>query len=174
VQVAEAALVQALSVHARASEPRGNRRLTIAEDASSLGSIQPFSQRREHDCDLLRRGFQMVQGRVTPSTERRVASLAPKRLDLLGMAMLAIAHQRVDVGIGDPEVWALLVGTGKALGIHAFGCSSAAFDLGPGAYRSRRWSCTRRGSGGQTTGRAIVWQAGLEQTVDHRMHCSSS
>jgi hypothetical protein len=82
------------------------------------------------------------------------------------MAMLAIANQRVDLGIGDPEVRALQVGTGKALGVHALGGSSAAFDLGPGAYRPRCWLSARRGSGGETTGGAIVWAAGLEQTLE--------
>src|SRR6266567_3177004 len=67
---------------------------------------------------------------------------------------------RVDLGIGDPAIRALRVGTGKALGVHALGCSSAAFDLAPGAYRPRRWLFTRRGSGGETTGGAIVWAAG--------------
>ena len=100
--------------------------LTGAEDAWGSGRIQSFGQRREHHCDLL------------------------------GMTMLAIANQRVDLGIGDPAIRALRVGTGKALGVHALGCSSAAFDLAPGAYRPRRWLFTRRGSGGETTGGAIV------------------
>jgi len=82
------------------------------------------------------------------------------------MAVLAISHQSMDVSVCDPEVQTLLIGTGKALGLHAPGCSSAAFDLAPGAYRSRRWPCTHRGGGGETTGGAIVWAAGLEQTVE--------
>ena len=140
--------------------------LTGAEDAWGFGRIQSFGQRREHHCDLLRGGFQTIQRSVASSTERRAAGLTPKRLDLLGMTMLAIANQRVDLGIGDPAIRALRVGTGKALGVHALGCSSAAFDLAPGAYRPRRWLFTRRGSGGETTGGAIVWAAGLEQTVE--------
>ena len=100
------------------------------------------------------------------SSERGVAGLTAKGLDALGLAMLAIPDQRVDVSIGDAEVRALLVGTGEACGVHAFGGSPAAFDLAPGAHRQRRWPSTRRGSGGETTGGAIVWGAGLEQTVE--------
>jgi hypothetical protein len=47
-----------------------------------------------------------------------VASLTAKGLDPLGMPMLAISDEGVDMSIGDPVVGALLVGTGKALGIH--------------------------------------------------------
>src|SRR5215471_14728771 len=38
-------------------------------------------------------------------------------------------NRRVDPIIGDPEVRALLVGTGEALGLYPLGCSSAAFHL---------------------------------------------
>jgi hypothetical protein len=41
------------------------------------------------------RGFQTVQGRVEPGTERGVAGLAAKGLDALGTAMLAIADEGV-------------------------------------------------------------------------------
>jgi hypothetical protein len=82
------------------------------------------------------------------------------------MTMLAIPNQCVDLSIGDPEIRALLVGTGETLGIDPFGRSPTAFDLAPEAYRSRCWPCTQRGSGGETTGGAIVWATGLEQTVE--------
>jgi hypothetical protein len=69
VQVAKATLVQALSVPACASEPRGDRRLTIAEDPFSRGSVQPFGQRRQHHGDLLGGGFQTIQRSVASSAE---------------------------------------------------------------------------------------------------------
>ena len=81
--------------------------------------------------------------------------------------MLAIANQGMNVGIGDAEVRALLVGTSEALGVYSLRCSPTAFDLTPGAYRSRCWLHARRGSGDETTGGAIVWAARLEQTVEH-------
>jgi hypothetical protein len=93
-----------------------------------------------------------------------MAGLAAERLDLLSTTMLAIPNQRVGVRIGVAEVLALLIGTGIAFGVHALGGSSPAFHLAPGAHRPRRCLSTRRGSGGETTGRAIVWAAGLEQT----------
>ena len=49
--------------------------------------------------------------------------------------MLAIPDEGVDVRICDPEVRALLIGTGVALRVDAFGCSSPAFDLAPGPHR---------------------------------------
>jgi hypothetical protein len=98
------------------------------------------------------------------SREGGAAGRASKGLDPLSTAMLAIANQRVDMSLGDSKVQTLSVGTGKALGVYPLGCSSAAFDLAPGAYGSRYWPRTRGGSGGETTGRAIVWAAGLQQT----------
>jgi hypothetical protein len=67
--------------------------------------------------------------------------LTAKGLDALGMAMLAIPNQRVDVSIGDPEVRALLIGTGEAFGGYPLGGSPAAFHLTPGVSwcRGDRW-----------------------------------
>ena len=66
-------------------------------------------------------GFQMVQRSVASSTERGVAGLTPKGLDLLNATMRAIANQSMNLSIGDPAIRALRVGTGKALGVHADG-----------------------------------------------------
>jgi hypothetical protein len=57
MQVTEAALVQALSVLACAREPGGDGGLPVAEDPFGGGSVQPFGQCRQHDGDLLGRGF---------------------------------------------------------------------------------------------------------------------
>jgi len=82
------------------------------------------------------------------------------------MAMSAISHEGVDLSICDAGVRALLVGTSEALGVHPLGRSPAAFHLAPRTHRHRRWPSTRRGSGGKTAGGAIVWGAGLEETLD--------
>jgi hypothetical protein len=103
-----------------------------------------------------------------------MACLAAKGLDLFGTAMLAIAYQGMNMDIGGPEVRALLVRTSEALGVYSLRCSPAAFDLAPGAHRSRCWLHTRRGSGDETTGGAIVWAARLEQTVERGALGSSS
>src|SRR5713101_248494 len=84
--------------------------------------------------------------------------------------MFAISDQRVDLSIGDPGVWALLVGTGETLGVDAFGSTSPAFHLAPGPHRQRRRSSTRRGSEGETASGAIIWAAGLQQTVEPAAH----
>jgi hypothetical protein len=87
--------------------------------------------------------------------------------------MLAILDERMPVCVSDAAVRALLIGTSETLGIDAFGYTSPAFDLAPGAYWSRPSS--RQGSGGMSTDGAIVGGARLEQTMErfaHRGRCS--
>jgi len=78
--------------------------------------------------------------------------------------MFAIPDEGVYVSVCDPRILALGVGTSKPLGVYAFRGSSSAFHLTPGPH-------SRRGSGGETTGGAIVWAAGLEQTLDGSVPC---
>jgi len=66
--------------------------LSVAEDPFGSGGVQPFGQRRQHHGDLVRRGFQTVQGSVAPGSERGKARRASKGLDPFGTAMLAIAN----------------------------------------------------------------------------------
>jgi hypothetical protein len=80
---------------------------------------------------------------VASSTESGAAGLAAKRLDELGMAMLAISNKGMDVSIDDAEVRALLVGTSEPLGVYAFGGTSAAFHFRPGTHKSGRLMSTR-------------------------------
>ena len=174
VEIAEAALMEDLSVPACASEPGGDRRLTIAEDAFSRGSVQPFGECRQHLGDLLGGGFQMVQRSIASSTERGVAGLTTERLDRLSTTMFAISDQRVDVSFGDPEVRAWSVGTSEAFGGYPLGGSPPAFDLAPGAHRRRSRSHNRRVGAREATGGAIVWGARLEQTVERAALSPSS
>jgi hypothetical protein len=130
--MAEGALVQRLSVLPSASRPPGDGGLSVAEDSFSGGDIQSFGQRRQHNGDLLGRGFQTIQRGMAVCAERGAAGLAAKGLDALGMAMLAITNESMHVCVWYAEVGALLVGAGEVLGVYAFGCSSPAFDLAPG------------------------------------------
>src|SRR5512140_3306078 len=84
--------------------------------------------------------------------------------------MLAIPDERKPVCVSDAAVRALLIGTSETLGIDAFGGTSPAFDLAPGAYWSRYWSCIQRSSRGMSTDGAIVGGARLEQTMERRAH----
>jgi len=59
------------------------------------------------------------------------------------MTMPAISDEGVDMSIGDPEVRALLVWTGEALGGYPLGCSPSAFHLTPGTHRQGRWPYIR-------------------------------
>ena len=93
MEMAEEALVQGVCVPACTREPPRNRGLLKAKDPQGFGSVQPFGQRREHHSDLLRGGFQAMQGGVASGTEGAVARRASKRLDPLSTAMLAIAEK---------------------------------------------------------------------------------
>jgi hypothetical protein len=166
--------VQSLSVRTSTREPAGYGRLLEAENTFTSGSVQPFGECREHHCDLLRGSFKPVQWTVASSTERGVAGLTTKRLDPLSMTVLPIADESMDVSVSDSKLGALLVRTGEALGGYPPGCSPAAFHLSPRSHRSRRCASTRRGSGVQTTGGAIVWAAGLEETVERAVLGPSS
>jgi len=108
VEVAEEMLVQRVCVPACTREPPRNRGVSKAEDPRSRRRVQPFGQRREHHGDLVRGGFQTVQGRVASSAERGAARRTSKRLDRFSAAMLAIADQGVDVSFSVPEVRATL------------------------------------------------------------------
>ena len=67
LQVAEAALMEDLSVAACASEPCRDGGLTITEDPQGFGWVQTFGECSEHHGDLLGGGFQMVQGSIVSS-----------------------------------------------------------------------------------------------------------
>ena len=166
-KMAEEAFVQSLCVLASTREPPRNRGLSKAEDPRGCRRVQSFRQRREHHGDLLRRGFQPVQGGVASRTEDGTAGLTPKGLNLLGTAMLAIADQRVFLCVSVAKVRALPVETGEALGGDALRSSPPAFHLAPGTNRSMRWPSSHRGNRAETTGGAIVWATGLEETVEH-------
>ena len=144
--------------------------MSVAEDPLGGGRVQPFGQRREHHGDLLRGRFQSVQGRVASRTEGGAAGLAAKGLDVLGLAMLAIPNQRVDLSIGDAEVGALRVGTGEAFGVDPLGRSPAAFDLAPGAHRRRSKSHNTRVGAGEATDGTIKRSAWLEKALDRGTH----
>ena len=168
VQVAEGVLMEALSVLACARKPPRDGGLTGAEDPLGSGRVQSFGQGRQDHGDLLRGGFQTVEGRVAPASERGTAGLTPKRLDPLETAMLAVADQSVDVSFRVPEVRALGVGTSEPFGVDAFWSSPPAFHLAPGANRTRSWPSTQRGKSSETTGGAIVRASGLQETMERR------
>src|SRR5215471_19673497 len=107
--MAEETFVQDLRMFPSTCQPRDDGRLRVAEDPLGRGRVQPFSQRRQHHGDLMRGSFQTVQGGVAPGTERGVAGLTTERLDPLSLTMFAIANQRMNVSVGDPEVRALLI-----------------------------------------------------------------
>ena len=92
VEVAEAALMEGLSMLACTSEPGGDGRLPVAEDPLGSRSIQSFGKGREHYGDLAGRGFQPVQWGVAPSGEGGVTGLAAKRLAAFGHGQGALGR----------------------------------------------------------------------------------
>ena len=97
VEMAEEALVQGLRVLASTGQPGSDGRLSKAEDTLGSRRIQPFGQRRQDHCDLVRGSFQTVQGGAAPGSERAAASRASKGLDLLSTTVLAIPDERADL-----------------------------------------------------------------------------
>ncbi len=63
----------------------------------------------------------MVQRSIVSSAERGAASRTSQRLDPLRLTMLAIANERMKVSVSEPEVRALLIGTGEAVGVYSDG-----------------------------------------------------
>ena len=127
LELAEGAVVQDLCMFASTSQPGDDGGLSKAEDPLGRGWVEPFGQRREHPCDLLRRSFQTVQRCVASSAERDAARRTSEGLDALGLAMVAVSHQSMDGSVCDPEVGALLVGTSEACGVYSLGCSRRLF-----------------------------------------------
>lgn len=144
---------------ALARQPADDGGLPVAEDPLGGGGVQTFGECRQHHSDLVRRGFQTIQGGMATSTERDVAGLTTQRLDALSMAMLPISNESILVSVCDARGGALAVLTGEALSVHPLGCASAAFQLTPGAHSRRRRPHNRRVGAGEATGGAIVWGA---------------
>ncbi len=149
---------------ARATEPR-NGGLTKAEDAFGGRCIQPFCQCAQHQCHLVRRRFQPIQRSVTSGRKRRVTRLTANRLDALGLATLTIPNQGMDLRLGDSGVWALVGGTGEALGAHSLGGSTATLQLTPRSHRSRRRRPRRGVLARASAGGAVQRGAWFEEPV---------
>lgn len=83
--------------------------------------------RDPHHCDLVRGGFQTIEGSVAPRSECGVASLTTKGLDSLDTAMIAISNQSVYSIVSDAKVRALMVRIGESLGVHPDGVRHSGF-----------------------------------------------
>lgn len=77
-------------------------------------------------------GFQVIEWGVAPRAEAGLAALALQGLDVLSFTAFSIADQCMDLGIGDPEVVTLWIGTGMPLGLDLFLASPAALVFRPG------------------------------------------
>src|SRR5260370_33897869 len=111
LEMAKEAFVQGLCMFPSTSQPGGDGRLSVVKDPFGSGRVQPFGQRREHDCDLLGGGFQTIQGSLTSSTELGAAGLPAKRLDAVSMRMDAISDQGIASSVSDATGPALRVAT---------------------------------------------------------------
>ena len=142
-KVAEGALMQGLGMGPCPYEPMCDGHMSKAKAPFSRRQIQSFRQRTQHRRHLLRWRFPPIQRCVQARTGDRLTRLAAPSLDPLSFSIAAVAHDGMDLGIADAVVPTGSVRASKALGLHAFGRSSPAFDLPPGLHRSRRWFSRR-------------------------------
>src|SRR5258708_14209389 len=104
LEMEEEALVQGVRVPTCTSEPPRNSGLSKAEDPLGGGRIEPFGQSREHHGDLVRGGFQAIQGGVASGTACAVARLATKRLGPVSPPTLAAPHKRQEMNVREAKV----------------------------------------------------------------------
>ena len=106
--------------------------------------------------------------------EVKVVRQAGPRKVWIGSARpcLPSPKRRVDSSVKDAKVAALLIRTSEAFGVYPLWCSPAALHLTPGMHWHRRCPASQQGSGGESTGRAIIWRAGLKETGERRAHSS--
>src|SRR6266568_4560810 len=69
VELAEEALMEGSRMLASTGQPSGDGGLSKTEHTLCSRGIQPFGQSRKHLGDLVRGGFQTVQGRIASNTE---------------------------------------------------------------------------------------------------------
>jgi hypothetical protein len=157
----EKVLVEALSMLTSTRQPGGDRRLSV--------TLRPVQRQKDPTLPPARRAPGRSGGRgFSNDTEAccdgrvKVVRHAWQRNVWIGSARpcLPSPKSRMEVSVSVANVLTLRVRTSEALGVYAFGGSPPAFHLAPGTHRHRRWLSSRRGSGGVTTGGAIVWAAG--------------
>jgi hypothetical protein len=124
----------------------------------------PSESRRQHDGDPAREGVFSRYNGVSRRALNVVRQARPRNVWMCpalpcvpsptracSRASVLPKEEHCRFGQANPSVGMRMAG------------SPSAFHLTPGTYR-RRWLHTRRGRGGETTGGAIVWAAGLEET----------
>src|SRR5258708_37057253 len=128
---AEEVLVYGFRMVGSTGPPGGDVSLSKAEAPFGSGSVQSFGECSQRHCNLLRGGFQTIQGGVSPSSERGAVGLTAKRLDPLGLALLAGPDQGRHLSLGEPKLWALLLGSGEPVLGEPLRCSPHGFQPAP-------------------------------------------
>src|SRR3712207_4921993 len=130
-EAAEVPGMEALSVSTAASQPARHGMLTMAEDPTGSGEVQPLSQCRQHLADLGGGGLEPVEGGVPPGADLGAAGLTAEVLDVIG-AMMTTTDQRVEGRVGDAVVAAGRVGAGRAGRVDRLGPTAATRGRPPG------------------------------------------
>jgi hypothetical protein len=115
------AVVQRHTVRAGPRQPGCDGCVVMAEHPHGRGHIQSFRQRREHFRYPLGWGFEVVEWRVTASTEGGSTHLAAEGLDSLDFPRRSIADQGMELRVGDTVVGAGGFGAGVAGSVDTFG-----------------------------------------------------
>jgi hypothetical protein len=171
-QIMEKVLVKPLGMGRGPREPALDGPLIMLEDPAGGGHIDPFTGRGHHLIDPARRCFQILHRRPEAHAEFRVARLTPQILDGIGAIMEPIAHQRMDLPIGDLEVGTLRVRAPIPICLDDFRSSSSAFPLSPRLNLAMHVRFTRsmRGTTDRTIARTLrMALAGLSIRVHFGM-----
>ena len=102
-------------MRARSSDPTPNGPIREIEDPRRAVWAEAFGYGMQDLSDAGDWGAESVEGGVSTRREFVVARLAEEILDRIMSAMMAIADEGVDSGIGDPMVGAIGIGAGLAV-----------------------------------------------------------
>ena len=127
----EKVVVKPLGMGRRPSQPALDGPFIVLEDPAGGGNIDAFTGRGHHLVHSARWRFQVIHRRPEAHAEFCVARLTPQILDGIGSIMEPIAHQRMDLPIGDLEIGTARVRAPVPVGIDDFRSSSPAFPFGP-------------------------------------------
>ena len=168
MQPLKGAIVQRCAVFPRSHQPSRDGRVPMPEHPHGRGDIHPLRQRRQHLANPVGCRFKPIERGVAWRAEARATCLTAQRLDALAPPLSAIAHQGMDLRIGDRILQACAVGAGEALGVTAFRCAAPAFPLAPGRHGGIRWGGACPGRHLLAAGWASVWGAWFQEALTLR------
>src|SRR5579859_3510918 len=132
----------------------------MPENPHGSANAQAFGQGAQDFPHATGRSFEAVQDRAVADAELGLAGLALEILDIFLAAVAAVADEGVDQVIGDAEVQAFRVWTGKSGRREPLLAVARVFDLGIRLQWCRCWR--EAWLGGDATRRTVVGGARFE------------